>query len=78
MEYRDIPGFCKSVDIDEVRKNTGILTPGRYVGSEEVADDEDFEEKMEKLTSELAKLMDGGQKLDDEIKKNLDLIGFSV
>ena len=78
IEYQDIPGFCKSVDIEEVRKNNWILTPGRYVGSEEVDYDEDFEEKMEKLTSELAKQMEGGHRLDDEIKKNLERMGFEI
>ena len=77
-EYGDIPGFCKSVGIEEVRKNNWILTPGRYVGSEEVDDDEDFEEKMEKLTSELARQMEESQRLDDEIKKNLEKIGFGI
>ncbi len=76
--YKNIPGFCKSVNLEEVRKNNWILTPGRYVGSEEVDDDEDFEEKMENLTRELARLMDEGQKLDDEIKKNLEVIGWRI
>src|SRR5690606_6924525 len=47
-EYEDIPGFCKSATIEEVRKNDYILTPGRYVGIEEEEDDGIvFEEKME-------------------------------
>ena len=53
-EYNDIPGFCKSSDIEEIRKNNYVLTPGRYVGTEvEEKDDEEFEEKMQKLISEL-------------------------
>jgi len=78
VEYQDIPGFCKSVDLEEIRKNNWILTPGRYVGSEEVDDDENFEEKMEKLTLELAKQMEEGHRLDDEIKKNLKSIGYQI
>ena len=75
-KYQNIPGFCKSVDVEDVRKNNWILTPGRYVGSEEVDDDEDFEDKMNNFTSELARLMEDGNKLDEEIKKNLEKIGF--
>ena len=75
-EYQDALGFCKSVSLEEVQKNNWILTPGRYVGSEEVDDDQNFEEKMGNLTSELARLMEDGHKLDDEIKKNLEKIGF--
>jgi type I restriction enzyme M protein len=75
-KYEDAPGFCKSATLDEVRKNGWILTSGRYVGSEvEEEEDEIFEEKMTRLTSELKQLMEQGQKLDEEIKKNLDSIG---
>ena len=75
--YEDIKGFCRSVKLEEVRQQNWVLTPGRYVGSEEKEDDmEEFEEKMEKLTSELAKQMEEGQRLDAEIRKNLESIGF--
>jgi len=38
-QYQDIPGFCKSATLDEIRKHDYILTPGRYVGAPEVEDD---------------------------------------
>jgi len=46
-EYADIAGFCKSASLEEVRKNGHVLSPGRYVGAEAMADDgEPFEEKL--------------------------------
>ena len=79
LEYKDIPGFCKSATLEEVRKHDYILTPGRYVGFEEQEEDEEaFEEKMKKLTSELAKQMQESKKLDEEIKKNLEMLGWRV
>lgn len=76
-KYQDIPGFCKSASLEEIRKHEWILTPGRYVGAEEEEEDEEaFEEKMEKLTLELAKEMEEGKGLDEEIKKNLRSIGY--
>ncbi len=49
-----MPGFCKAATIDEIRAHGHVLTPGRYVGAEEVEDDgEPFEEKMERLTATL-------------------------
>ncbi|MGK9476347.1 type I restriction-modification system subunit M [Melioribacter sp. OK-6-Me] len=79
LEYQDIPGFCKSATLEEVRKHNHILTPGRYVGTEaEEEDDETFEEKMKTLTSELAKQMEEGRRLDEKIKRNLEKIGWKI
>jgi type I restriction enzyme M protein len=76
-KYEDVPGFCKSATLEEIRKHEWILTPGRYVGAEEEEeDDEEFEERMKKLTLELARQMEEGKRLDSEIKKNLESIGY--
>lgn len=76
-KYEDVAGFCKSATLEEVEKNNFILTPGRYVGVvEEEEDNEAFEEKMKRLTEELAKQMEESKKLDEEIKKNLEKIGW--
>lgn len=78
-KYSDILGFCKSMKLDEIRKQEWILTPGRYVGAEEEEEDlEVFEDKMKRLTSELSKQMEESKKLDLEIKKNLGSIGFKI
>lgn len=53
LQYKDIPGFCKSATLEEIRKHQHILTPGRYVGTEAEEEDlEEFEEKMKRLTTE--------------------------
>ncbi|MEL7597243.1 MAG: N-6 DNA methylase [Clostridiaceae bacterium] len=76
-DYEDIKGFCKVAKLDEVREHEYVLTPGRYVGIEEVEDDGvPFEEKMEALTSELGELFAKSRRLEDEIKKNLGEIGY--
>ena len=76
-EYADIPGFCKSSDIEEIRKNNYVLTPGRYVGAEEEEeDDEEFQEKMQRLVAELKQQVEEGTRLDEEIEKNMERIGF--
>jgi len=79
LKYKDVTGFCKSAKLEEVEKNNFILTPGRYVGIAEVEeDDEAFEEKMKRLTGELAEQMKEGLRLDKEIKKNLEKIGYEL
>ncbi|XHC25120.1 MAG: type I restriction-modification system subunit M [Phycisphaerales bacterium] len=53
-EYEDIAGFCKSATTEEIAGHGFVLTPGRYVGAEDVEDDgEPFEEKMARLTTVL-------------------------
>lgn len=75
--YEDVPGFCKSADLELVRKHNHILTPGRYVGTEEEEDDGiPFDEKMKDLTSKLKEQMEESNNLDKEIKKNLESIGY--
>ena len=70
--YEDILGFCKAAKLDEIRTHGHILTPGRYVGSEEVEDDgEPFEEKMQKLKSELSGKFKRSRELEVEIETNL-------
>ncbi len=79
LKYEDVTGFCKSAKLEEVEKNNFILTPGRSVRiQEEAEDDEAFEEKMKRLTAELSEQMKEGQKLDEEIKKNLERIWFRI
>lgn len=75
--YEDKQGFCKRATIDEIRANDYILTPGRYVGIEEVEDDgESFEDKMERLTTTLAEQFKKSIELQEEIKKHLGGIGY--
>ena len=77
--YQDVAGFCKVATIDEHKDNNFVLTPGRYVGTEEQEDDGiPFEEKMADLTSKLAEQMQEGARLDEEIKKVLEAIGYGI
>lgn len=78
-EYKDIPGFCKEATLEDIKENDYILTPGRYVGFEEVEEDfEVFEEKMKKLTKKLSESFKESKKLEGEIKRNLKSIGFDI
>jgi type I restriction enzyme M protein len=76
-EYNDIPGFCKSATLDEVRKHGHVLTPGRYVGAEAQADDgEPFEEKMQRLVKQLREQQAQAARLDAAIAANLKELRF--
>ena len=78
-QYEDVAGFCKVSTIEEIKENNYVLTPGRYVGTEEQEDDGiPFEEKMKQLTSELKVQFEESHKLEEEIKKNLEAIGYGI
>jgi type I restriction enzyme M protein len=75
--FKDMPGFCKSATIEEIKKNGYILTPGRYVGLADIEDDGiSFQEKMEKLSSELRSAFTKGREIEKEIEGNLKELGF--
>lgn len=72
IKYQDIPGFCKSVELKEIKQHDCVLTPGRYVGAvEEEVDKEPFTEKMGRLTSLLDKQFKESNRLEKKIRKNL-------
>ena len=77
--YADVAGFCKSATTAENAAHGHVLTPGRYVGAEEVADDGDpFEEKMPRLVAELHAQFAESAKLEAQIKANLKGLGYAL
>lgn len=77
--YEDVPGYCKSASIEEVQKNEHVLTPGRYVGVESQEEDsEPFSDKMKRLVVQLGQQQSESAKLDQAIKANLEMLGFSI
>ncbi len=79
VKYADVPGFCKSATSDEIAGHGHVLTPGRYVGAEAIADDgEPFEQKMARLTQTLTEQLAESAKLEKAIRKNLAGLGFPL
>jgi type I restriction enzyme M protein len=75
--YKELAGFCRSVSLAEIVTHGHVLTPGRYVGAEEVEDDDEaFADKMQKLTKELGEQMVKGAELDAMIKQKLRSLGY--
>ncbi|SDX65977.1 type I restriction-modification system subunit M [Halobellus clavatus] len=76
-EYEDETGFCKVAEIEDIADNRHIITPGRYVGiKEKEGDDEPFEVKMERLSADLRENFQKSNELQDQIEKNLEVLGF--
>ena len=78
-KYQDEPGFCKATARAEIAEHDYVLTPGRYVGSEAVEeDDEAFEAKMQRLTKDLHDQFTQSHTLEQQIKENLKKIGYGL
>jgi type I restriction enzyme M protein len=79
-KYEDIDGFCKSVTREEIAKNGDSLSPGRYIGTEEVEseNDEDFQTRMEILTEQLSTQLMESHRLEASISKQLRALGYEI
>jgi len=78
-KYRDIPGFCRSETIEGIGKHAFVLTPGRYVGAEEVEDDDEpFAEKYPRLLAELEECFAEGERLMGVVQAQLRAVGSDV
>ena len=69
--YEDIKGFCKSVSLEEVASKDYVLTPGRYVGLEDIEDDFDFKDRFTALQNELMAQIKEEEVLNQRILENL-------
>ena len=75
--YRDVPGFCKSATTDEIAQHGYVVTPGPYVGAQEIEKEgEPFDEQMPRLVSELNAQFAESAKLEKAIKENLASLGY--
>ena len=73
--YKDINGYCKSSNTKEIEKNNYILTPGRYVGFEDVIEDRiDFNKKLKKLYSDYKNIKSQQIEIDLELDDILNKI----
>jgi type I restriction enzyme M protein len=66
--FTPMPGFAKPATIAEIAKHGHVLTPGRYVGAEEVEDDgEPFAVKYPRLLAEVEECFERGNDLQSRI-----------
>lgn len=75
--YEDIPGFAKAASLEEIKEHGFVLTPGRYVGTEEAeVDDEPLDEKIERLTQELYAEFERGREFQAQVRGRLESLRY--
>lgn len=78
-EYLDEAGFCKSVTLLDISKSGYVLSPGRYVGSEEINDtNEEVSLEMKSLTQLLSEQLKEDEELDFSIRATLQRLGYEI
>src|SRR5699024_10323457 len=70
--YENKAGFCYSATLEEIKDADYALTPGRYVGMAEVADDgEPIDEKIARLKQELFEHFNESERLAAVVREQL-------
>lgn len=78
-QFVDVPGFCRSVTLGEIREHAYVLAPARYVGAVEQSEDsEPFEIRLQRSTAILRAQMAEGRQLDAAIEANLEAWGHGA
>ena len=75
LTYDDVPGFCRSATLAEIKEAGYALTPGRYVGAAEAEDDgEPLDQKIERLRGELLAAFDESARLEKVVRAQLERV----
>lgn len=79
-DYEDVDGFCKSASREEITKNGNSLSPGRYIGTEDVESesDEDFNTRMLVLTAKLSEQLAEARRIEEQISNQLKGLGYEI
>ncbi|QAT84376.1 Type I restriction enzyme EcoKI M protein [Corallococcus coralloides] len=76
-KYADVPGYCKLARIEEISSHGFVLTPGRYVGAEDVEDnDEPFKVRFQRLAATLEAQLAESDLLEAALRAQLKGLGY--
>ena len=73
--YDNVLGFCSSVSFADIAEHGYVLTPGRYVGTEDTEeDDEPIDERISRLTDDVVTAFDESARLQERVRVYLDVL----
>ena len=76
--YNDIPEFCKSVKVEDIKNKSWSLIPSNYIEFLHKESEVDFEAEMTKLASDLRVVLHTRKELDDKLSKLFSEYGITL
>ena len=76
--YEDVPEYCYSATIEEIRKRDYSLVPSKYIEFVNRDENVDFEEKMSTLKSEFSELLAAEQKSREALLRVFKEMGYDI
>ena len=78
FEYQNVPEYCYSANIDEVKEKNYSFVPTEYIEFVMNNDDFDYDKKMKKLSLELRSLLMVEEKQEEELTDLLKELGYDI
>jgi type I restriction enzyme M protein len=73
QDYSDVPGFCRSAPVDEIRGQGFILSPGRYVGAVDLPYDiDDLDDTIQTVAADVVSLHDRLRDSESDLARVLE------
>jgi type I restriction enzyme M protein len=76
--YRDIPEFCFSASLDQVKANDYSLVPSKYIQFIDNDKNIDFANEMEKISKTYATLLNQEESIQEDLKKAFESLGYAI
>lgn len=76
--YCNIPEFCYSASIDEIKEKDWSLVPSKYIEFKNRDTNIDFDSEMKKISNELSSIIKERNVLDEELKNLFTSLGYSL
>lgn len=76
--YEDIPEYCYSADIDEIRIKDYLLVPSKYIKFVNRDENIDFDEKMQTLQGEFSELLKAEETSKQKLLNVFEELGYAI
>ena len=77
-EYKDVPEYCKSVTLNEIKEKNYSLAPSKYIEFIDHDLDIDFNKEMNRIQSEMKNILAKEEKSQSMLVEAFRGIGYEI